>query len=374
MKRAATRARVWDVPVRAVHATFIVCVAGAWMTRGAELADLHSAFGYSALAALALRLAWGFGGPRHARFASFAYGPGDAIRYLADAFRGSARHYTGHNPAGSWGIFLILGLLGGIVASGLVASGGMHHAGPLAGRIAFPLADAAFTLHEALAWGLLAAVALHLAGVAWGSFVHRENLALAMATGRKQVHGGDADDAPARTGLGAALIAACVGGSIVFLAWHVPREARARAASEAPLKATLAASRWGKECGSCHLAYPPALLPPASWRRMMAEQDRHFGEDLSLSAKAAADLLAGIGGAPPSWAAWKLASSAHALGDPQRISTLPAWVEAHRALPESRYAAPFSAGRHDCEACHRDASSGIFHPRMIRSVKPENIH
>lgn len=40
------------------------------------------------------------------------------------------------------------------------------------------------------------------------------------------------------------------------------------------------------ECGSCHVAYPPRLLPSASWRQLMAQLDRHFGTDASLDAKA----------------------------------------------------------------------------------------
>ena len=38
------------------------------------------------------------------------------------------------------------------------------------------------------------------------------------------------------------------------------------------------------ECGSCHLAFPPSMLPAASWTRMMAELQDHFGDDASLDA------------------------------------------------------------------------------------------
>ena len=46
--------------------------------------------------------------------------------------------------------------------------------------------------------------------------------------------------------------------------------------------------KWKTECGSCHLAYPPELLPASSWRRIMAGLDRHFGADASLDAASAA--------------------------------------------------------------------------------------
>lgn len=40
------------------------------------------------------------------------------------------------------------------------------------------------------------------------------------------------------------------------------------------------------ECGSCHVAYPPKLLPAASWKVLTRRLERHFGSDASLDAKA----------------------------------------------------------------------------------------
>src|SRR5512138_1281281 len=48
--------------------------------------------------------------------------------------------------------------------------------------------------------------------------------------------------------------------------------------------------RWKAECGSCHLAYPPQLLPAQSWRRLMSQLDRHFGVDASLEPALAAEI------------------------------------------------------------------------------------
>ena len=39
-----------------------------------------------------------------------------------------------------------------------------------------------------------------------------------------------------------------------------------------------------QECGSCHLAFPPSLLPKASWQRVMSGLDKHYGSDASLDA------------------------------------------------------------------------------------------
>lgn len=40
--------------------------------------------------------------------------------------------------------------------------------------------------------------------------------------------------------------------------------------------------KYRSECASCHLAYPPALLPLATWRRLLGSLDKHYGVDASL--------------------------------------------------------------------------------------------
>ena len=39
---------------------------------------------------------------------------------------------------------------------------------------------------------------------------------------------------------------------------------------------------WKEECSSCHMEFPPSLLPAESWKRAMAGLSDHFGEDASL--------------------------------------------------------------------------------------------
>jgi len=41
-------------------------------------------------------------------------------------------------------------------------------------------------------------------------------------------------------------------------------------------------SEYLQECGACHFAYQPGLLPSRSWEKLMADLENHFGEDASL--------------------------------------------------------------------------------------------
>jgi hypothetical protein len=42
---------------------------------------------------------------------------------------------------------------------------------------------------------------------------------------------------------------------------------------------------WQNECGSCHMAFPPALLTQGNWQQMLQGLDQHFGVNASLDAK-----------------------------------------------------------------------------------------
>lgn len=48
---------------------------------------------------------------------------------------------------------------------------------------------------------------------------------------------------------------------------------------------------WLQECGACHDAFPPALLPGYSWKKIMSSLDKHFGDDASLDPQAQKRIL-----------------------------------------------------------------------------------
>src|SRR4051812_22331997 len=54
----------------------------------------------------------------------------------------------------------------------------------------------------------------------------------------------------------------------------------------------IARAAWKKECGACHMAFQPELLPARSWTALMAGLDNHFGENASLDAATSQAILA----------------------------------------------------------------------------------
>jgi len=353
---------VWDAPVRLVHWAVALLVLAAWMTREATVIDFHAAAGYAILALCLFRIGWGFAGTRHARFAAFLFPPGAALAYLRDALRGRAPRYLGHNPAGSWSIAVLIACELAVTLTGIVAIAGMYRMGPLASHVAAPAGDAALTWHRYIAWAMLAVIGVHVAGAIASSLAHRENLVASMLSGMKAAHAGDPPAVRAFPGIAVALatLLACAAAAY---AWHA-FQARSR---PLPSTAALLPAAWGDECSSCHLAYPPCLLPERSWTALLAPGADHFGEDLALAEATRAKLqrIAATPAGADEWACWKMRAAVPANATPLRITGTPGWREVHAALGPDSFKPPISAGRHDCAACHEDAPSSTFDPRRI---------
>ena len=168
-----SRILVWDLPLRVFHWLLAISFVAAFLTAESErVRDVHVVLGYTVLGLLAFRLLWGFLGTRHARWSSFAYGPGAVLDYVRSLLSHRQDHYVGHNPAGSWVIYfmVVLGLVAGISGYAVYSD--------LGGKWTE-------SLHEGAANAMLALVLVHVAGVVVSSLMHRENLVAAMLTGRK---------------------------------------------------------------------------------------------------------------------------------------------------------------------------------------------
>jgi cytochrome b len=196
---------IWDWPVRIGHWLLVGAFALAWITGDSEEWRLVHAFaGGTVVGVILFRLLWGLVGTRHARFASFVRGPRAALDYVLGLLRGDASQYAGHNAAGGWAIvaLLTLGLLTG-------ASGWLTYQ-DIGG-------EWLEEVHEALATGMLAVAAVHVAGVVVSSLAHRENLPRSMLTGLKQ---GRPDEAIANA---RPLVLVVLLGWVVACAWWLAR-------------------------------------------------------------------------------------------------------------------------------------------------------
>ena len=164
---------VWDLPTRAFHWLLALSFIAAYLSSEDDWLTFHVTFGYTVLGLVGFRLLWGFAGTRYARFSSFAYGPARGLVYLRSLVERRPEHHVGHNPAGSWAIYLLLAL------------------GALTGALGFLTLNGpqqwkwAKEVHQVMGNVMLGVVCAHIAGVIAGSFAHKENLARSMIDGYK---------------------------------------------------------------------------------------------------------------------------------------------------------------------------------------------
>lgn len=115
-----------------------------------------------------------------------------------------------------------------------------------------------------------------------------------------------------------------------------------------------------QECASCHVAYPPGLLPAASWKRLMNGLEHHYGSDASIDAQSLQQLS--------QWLQVNAGSGRRAAEPPpeDRI-TRTAWFEReHRKIDPSILKLPSVKSPANCAACHGGAERGRFSEHDLR--------
>jgi cytochrome c553 len=116
---------------------------------------------------------------------------------------------------------------------------------------------------------------------------------------------------------------------------------------------------WQAECGACHVAYPPRLLPAESWHALMSGLDRHFGSDASLAPAAEREIGAFL--------EKNAGSNRHAAGKPILRITETRWFQReHDEVPERTWKNPKVKSPANCAACHTQAESGNYGEHGIR--------
>ena len=351
-------ARVWDLPLRIFHWSLVVAVAfmlvSGWLLPPVFV-NFHVWVG-SAIAVLIVgRLIWGFLGTRTSRFSNFPPSLSRGIGELRERLAGHpAEPCSGHNPAGALMVYALLATLMVLVVSGFMAWGGKEKSGPLAAFLSFDVGSLANQLHSLVGFLLAGLIAAHLIGVIVASRAERQNLVHVMVTGRKRV-AKLVEPATARPLLATVILAGfIVAGSALWL----------RGAALPALGAAVAAvpATYNSACGECHMAFPPQLLPRASWQKVLASLADHFGEDASIPAADAAAVIAYLDGHASEGSDLK---AAHYFGvadatEPRRITAMDHWHRIPDDLPAAAFKAKAVGSKANCAACHHDAESGRF--------------
>jgi hypothetical protein len=116
-------------------------------------------------------------------------------------------------------------------------------------------------------------------------------------------------------------------------------------------------------CGGCHLAYPPELLPAASWNRILTRLEDHFGESLSLDDLTKEDIKKYLVESDADRAGTETAGKIlRSLGGslPVRITQVPYIRKKHREISPQVFKRQSVGSFSNCSACHKGAEQGDF--------------
>jgi len=367
---------VWDLQTRIFHwslAVFLLCTFfTADMPRifGMKTLDkdawlsFHIGTGVAAGLLLAFRIFWGVFGPYYSKFSSLHLSPKDLFSYLDSVRKNAKTSYTGHNPGASWNVLcaILFGMLA--VVSGIVVFGIDERRGVLGFLYGtyYPYADSMKLLHLGVSYILLAIIVGHVAGVLIETTRHRSGIILAMFTGKKP---SDETERPLSTGVPLAVISfAWLASPFLALIFFTTT-----LGTNQPTTLTIP-STYRKECGSCHMAFPPNALPAKSWQIMMAGLQDHFGDDASIEEPARKEiedfLVTNSADTSNEEASIKFIRSIGKDNPPMRITEIRYWKEKHQSVQQAVYRRETIKSRINCVACHKWAEYGSFEDSDIK--------
>ncbi len=147
-----TKVRAWDPLVKLTHwgIAIAVLVNGVFTEEGS---GWHVWVGTGMAALLAVRLLWGFIGPREARFSAFPPSPARALAHVGDIVAGRKVRHASHNGLGALMAYALWATLGVVAVTGFAMSGVPGTASakveaPMAPVVAVPLAPVAVQADE----------------------------------------------------------------------------------------------------------------------------------------------------------------------------------------------------------------------------------
>ncbi len=133
---------------------------------------------------------------------------------------------------------------------------------------------------------------------------------------------------------------------------------------------------YNKECGACHFAYQPDLLPEGSWRKLMDAKalTDHFGENAELDDQTRSHILQLLVADPADKSTYKrskkIMGSLTAGATPLRITEVPYIKSKHEEIPERLITQPQVKSLSQCDKCHMEAGKGSFDDDTV--VIPEH--
>ncbi|WP_299981208.1 diheme cytochrome c [Desulfobacula sp.] len=127
-----------------------------------------------------------------------------------------------------------------------------------------------------------------------------------------------------------------------------------------------------QECGACHFAYQPGLLPAGSWGKILSNLPAHFGEEVSLDQESKNIINEYLQStAAENSSAKRARKILKSLGEktPLRITKTPYIQEKHHELDSNIFSRQSIGSPSNCIACHPTAEQGNYDDDFVKIPK-----
>jgi len=130
--------------------------------------------------------------------------------------------------------------------------------------------------------------------------------------------------------------------------------------------------KYKEECGTCHFAYQPGLLPQQSWQKIMAGLENHFGDNAELNTDTNREILQYLTANSADKVEFRrsrriMLSIASLPAAPMRITDIPYIRHQHNEIPQRMISGNKKVvSLSHCDACHQNVQTGSFSERHIR--------
>ena len=366
-----TKVYTWSLATRLFHVLLILFILISYIVSDFDrLLDWHVAFGYGAGVLFLFRIVWGFMDVKYSRFKDFNFKTKDLIDYLTNLFT-NKKSYISHNPASSWAIvaMIVLGLLS--VISGALAYGTQEGMGVFSFLNKTLFRDMEFfkEIHEFIVNAFIFVIFAHIAGVLLDKIIHKTDTLQSMINGYKK---------GAETNLKLTLFQ-----KIFAIFWIMTPILLIIYMLSNPSNILMKDSNkrvdyksentlFYEECSSCHIIYPPFLLPKKSWTKMMENLENHFGDDASLEEEdknlIKNYLVKNSSETSTKESAYHITKSIK-NSDIIAITKTDYWKKRHKKIDKEIFKSKEVSKISNCKACHKNFEQGLLNDRDISIPK-----
>jgi cytochrome b len=370
MEDGMTKSYIWPLFNRVSHILLILFFTASYVLADFdELLSYHVAFGLALGVVFLFRVLWGYIGPKHSKFKDFNFNLVDLKEYLLSPFS-KTKEYLGHNPASSYAIVAMIVLAMLSILSGLLYYGIEENHGIFSflNSQFFKKMELFEELHELFANMLLGVILIHIAGSLIDRFIKKGDAIESMIDGYKKT----SQEMSIRTNIFQKLLGVIFILASLYTLYYLVFTKDNIFIASANIKQDYALLHqdFSKECGSCHITYPPFLLPKSSWTLMMSDLENHFGDDASIDKETNLSILSFLekNSAENSTqkAAFKILKSLKENKSTIAITKTPYWEKKHRKIEKDIFASAKVKSKANCKACHTDIENGLIEKSLIK--------